>query len=153
MAKLKAYSGTFHARREWEAVHYDGRGAQQVRLAVLATSRAKVVEALNAIGVGRISVGYVRDWMYEDTGYQPLLDALAEHPPGTVLIGPLDMHDTVMGQDGFLALEPGGRIKKSPDPERQVEAVRGLAMLGGQDMTEDQKLDAFMGIFHPGRKL
>ena len=33
------------------------------------------------------------------------------------------------------------------------DAVRGFQMLGGQRVSEQEKLDVFMDIFHPGRKV
>jgi hypothetical protein len=44
------------------------------------------------------------------------------------------------------------RVAESKEAMRQMEAVRGLGIMGAQRWSEEDKLRAFMGIFHPGRE-
>lgn len=39
-----------------------------------------------------------------------------------------------------------------PDADREMQLVRGLRQANGQAMSEDDKLRAFMAIFHPERE-
>lgn len=103
--ELVPYRYTSMADHEDQAKRPDGRDASQVEIAVLAPSKAAAARAFG-ITMGEFN-GYAGE-----TGNDRTLEALAAHPPGTVLVGPLAPHDTICGQKGFIPRPGADRIAR-----------------------------------------
>lgn len=61
------------------------------------------------------------------------------------------MDDGLTELDFMTDEEVMARVAESREAQRQMEAVRGIDLMGARNWTEDEKLSAFMGIFHPER--
>jgi hypothetical protein len=83
----------------------DGRRASQVCMALLAPSVAAAIRVVNTPGWGRSYIGkYVQ---VSDADDAPNGVPLADYPPGTVLIAPLDPGDTIDGTTGWRPYPAG----------------------------------------------
>lgn len=102
---VKAWNRSMTGLREWEPKRMDGTDIRQVHLVVLARSQKEAAATIEKAGLGRCSVGYVRDYM--GNALPPACaDLAADLPPGSVIIGP-DGHGTVLGQTGYVVVLRG----------------------------------------------
>lgn len=92
---MVGYNGLHHRTRSHDARHPDGRVAVQVRACIQATNRKVVAAAIGS------SVNYVADYWNKNLTTD-MVEALSAHPPGTLLIGPLDPGGTIDGQSGWV---------------------------------------------------
>lgn len=77
----------------------DGRHASQVKMAFLATSVAAAIRVVDMPGWNR---NYIARYVQvSDADDAPSGVPLADYPPGTVLIAPLDPGDTIDGTAGW----------------------------------------------------
>lgn len=120
MRKLKPFSATTQAAPTDDAwVSGRRHQARQVRVAVLATSRPAAAEAL-----GMRPADF--NWSGRQTSNQDTIDALAAHPPGTVLVHSTENGTVVGGQTGWVprpnAAEFADRIRKARENKLAMDA-------------------------------
>lgn len=118
--KLKPFTATTIAAPTDDAwVSGRRHRARQVRVAVLATSRKAAAEAL-----GMRPADF--KWSGGETGNQTTIDALAAHPPGTVLVHPTGNGTVVGGQTWWVprpnADEFAERLRKARENKLAQDA-------------------------------
>lgn len=81
--------------QHWNSLNRRGTYASQVEAAVLAPSKKAAAEAFG-VSLHEFNTYGGETWNLET------LEALAQHPPGTLLVKGLDPGNTVMGQEGWV---------------------------------------------------